>query len=49
MIEAARGTQRAALNHAVSEELILGNVAGLVTLPKVWAQEEPAQELVDSE
>ena len=34
MIEAARGTLRAALNHAMREELISRNVAELVTLPK---------------
>ena len=34
MIEAARGTLRAALNHAMSEELISRNVAELVKLPK---------------
>lgn len=34
VIEAARGTLRAALNHAMREELISRNVAELVTLPK---------------
>jgi integrase len=34
VIEAARGTLRAALNHAISEELISRNVAELVKLPK---------------
>jgi integrase len=35
VIEAARGTLRAALNHAMREELISRNVAELVKLPKV--------------
>ena len=34
VIEASRGTLRAALNHAMREELISRNVAELVTLPK---------------
>jgi integrase len=34
VIEAARGTLRAALNHAMREELISRNVAELATLPK---------------
>ena len=34
VIEAARGTLRAALNHAMREELISRNVAELVTLPR---------------
>ena len=34
VIEAARGTLRAALNHAIGEELISRNVAELVKLPK---------------
>jgi integrase len=34
VIEAARGTLRAALNHAMREELVSRNVAELVTLPK---------------
>jgi len=34
VIEAPRGTLRAALNHAMREELISRNVAELVTLPK---------------
>ena len=34
MIEAARSTLRAALNHAMREELISRNAAELVTLPK---------------
>src|SRR5262249_37082910 len=34
VIEAARGTLRAALNHAISDELISRNVAELVKLPK---------------
>ena len=34
VIEAARGTLRAALNHAMSEELISRNVAELAKLPK---------------
>jgi hypothetical protein len=34
VIEACRGTLRAALNHAIREELISRNVAELATLPK---------------
>jgi integrase len=34
VIEASRGTLRAALNHAMREELVSRNVAELVTLPK---------------
>jgi integrase len=34
VIEAARGTLRAALNHAMREELVSRNVAELVTLPR---------------
>jgi hypothetical protein len=46
VIEASRGTLRAALNHAISEELVSRNVAELVKLPR--AQETQAPELVDS-